>query len=55
MFRLFRNLKPMAWVFVLIVMLVTGQAIAELYLPEKTYEIIDECKYIDYEPLNGHL
>ena len=55
MFRLFRNLKPMAWVFVLIVMLVTGQAIAELYLPEKMSEIIDDGIYIDYEPLYEHL
>ena len=51
MFRLFRNLKPMAWVFVAIVLLVTGQAVAELYLPEKMSEIIDDGIYIDYEPL----
>ncbi len=55
MFRLFRNLKPMAWVFVLIVVLVAGQAIAELYLPEKMSEIIDDGIYIDYEPLYEHL
>ena len=51
MFRLFRNLKPMAWMFVVIVLLVTGQAVAELYLPEKMSEIIDDGIYIDYEPL----
>ena len=51
MFRLFRNLKPMAWVFVAIVLLVTGQAVAELYLPEQMSDIIDDGIYIDYEPL----
>lgn len=51
MFRLFRNLKSMAWMFVVIILLVTGQAIAELYLPEKMSEIIDDGIYIDYEPL----
>ena len=51
MFRLFRNLKSMAWMFVVIILLVTGQAVAELYLPEKMSEIIDDGIYIDYEPL----
>ena len=51
MFRLFRNLKPMAWVFVAIVLLVTGQSVAELYHPEQMSDIIDDGIYIDYEPL----
>ncbi len=51
MFRLFRNLKSMTWMFVVIVLLVTGQAVAELFLPEKMSEIIDDGIYIDYEPL----
>ncbi len=55
MFKLFRNLKPMAWMFVVIIVLVTGQAVAELYLPEKMSEIIDDGIYIDYEPLYEHL
>ena len=42
MFKLFRNLKPMAWMVALIIVLVTGQAVAELYLPEKMSEIIDD-------------
>ncbi|MDR2265971.1 MAG: ABC transporter ATP-binding protein/permease [Christensenellaceae bacterium] len=50
MFKLFRNLKPMAVLLVLIVGLVAGQAIAELYLPEKMSEIIDNGIYLDYEP-----
>lgn len=55
MFKLFRNLKPMAWMIVAIIILVTGQAVAELYLPEKMSEIIDDGIYIDYEPLYEHL
>ncbi len=55
MFKLFRNLKPMAWMIVVIVFLVTGQAVAELYLPEKMSEIIDDGIYVDYEPLYEHL
>lgn len=55
MFKLFRNLKPMAWMVVAIIILVTGQAVAELYLPEKMSEIIDDGIYIDYEPLYEHL
>lgn len=55
MFKLFRNLKPMAWMVALIIVLVTGQAVAELYLPEKMSEIIDDGIYIDYEPLYEHL
>ena len=55
MFKLFRNLKPMAWMIVVIIILVTGQAVAELYLPEKMSEIIDDGIYIDYEPLYEHL
>ncbi|MDR0696970.1 MAG: ABC transporter ATP-binding protein [Christensenellaceae bacterium] len=50
MFKLFRNLKPMAVLLVLIIGLVAGQAIAELYLPEKMSEIIDDGIYLDYEP-----
>ena len=55
MFKLFRNLKPMAWMVAIIIVLVTGQAVAELYLPEKMSEIIDDGIYIDYEPLYEHL
>lgn len=55
MFRLFRNLKPMALLLVIVVLLVTGQAVAELYLPEKMSEIIDNGIYLDYEPLYEHL
>ena len=55
MFKLFRNLKPMAWMVAVIIILVTGQAVAELYLPEKMSEIIDDGIYIDYEPLYEHL
>jgi hypothetical protein len=45
----------MAWVLLVILLLVTGQAVAELYLPEKMSEIINEGIYIDYEPLYKHL
>ena len=55
MFKLFRNLKPMAWMVAVIIILVTGQAVAELYLPEKMSEIIDDGIYVDYEPLYEHL
>jgi ATP-binding cassette subfamily B protein len=40
----------MAVLLVLIIGLVAGQAIAELYLPEKMSEIIDNGIYLDYEP-----
>lgn len=55
MFRLFRELKPMALLLVLVILLVTGQAVAELYLPQKMSEIIDNGIYLDYEPLYRHL
>lgn len=55
MFRQFKDFRSMTWVLLVIVMLVTGQAVAELYLPEKMSEIINEGIYIDYEPLYKHL
>lgn len=55
MFKLFRNLKPMALLLVFVVILVAGQAVAELYLPQKMSEIIDNGIYLDYEPLYQHL
>ncbi len=55
MIKLLKNLKPMAWIVVAIILLVTCQAVAELYLPEKMSEIIDDGIYIDYEPLYEHL
>lgn len=51
MFRLFRNLKPMAWLLVLVVALVATQAISELYLPGRMSDIINNGIYYDYEPL----
>ncbi len=44
----------MAVILVLILVLVTGQAVAELYLPQKMSEIIDDGVYLDYEPLYKH-
>ena len=55
MFKLFRNLKPMTLLLLFVVVLVGGQAIAELYLPQKMSEIIDNGIYLDYEPLYKHL
>jgi len=55
MFRQFKDFRSMTWVLLVIVLLVTGQAVAELYLPEKMSEIINEGIYIDYEPLYKHL
>jgi len=55
MLKLFRNLKPMTLLLIFVVMLVGGQAIAELYLPQKMSEIIDNGIYLDYEPLYEHL
>lgn len=51
MFRLFKNLKPMTWILVLVVMLVTAQSVCELYLPENMSNIINNGIYIDYEEL----
>lgn len=51
MFRLFRNLKPMAWLLVLVVALVATQAVSELYLPGRMSDIINNGIYYDYEPL----
>lgn len=55
MFKLFKNLKPMTLLLVFVVVLVAGQAVAELYLPQKMSEIIDNGIYLDYEPLYKHL
>ncbi|MDD3946910.1 MAG: ABC transporter ATP-binding protein [Clostridia bacterium] len=55
MFKLFRNLKPMTLLIVFVIILVAGQAVAELYLPQKMSEIIDNGIYLDYEPLYKHL
>lgn len=55
MIRQFKDFRSMAWVLLVIILLVTGQAVAELYLPEKMSEIINEGIYIDYEPLYKHL
>ncbi|HQC54672.1 MAG TPA: ABC transporter ATP-binding protein [Clostridia bacterium] len=55
MFRQFKDFKSMAWILAVIMILVTCQAVAELYLPEKMSEIINEGIYIDYEPLYKHL
>ena len=54
MIKLLKNIKPIAWMLLLIIVLVTGQAVSELYLPQKMSEIIDEGIYIDYEPLYKH-
>lgn len=54
MFKLFRNLKPMAILIVAIIVLVTAQATAELYLPEKMSDIINNGIYLDYEPMYTH-
>lgn len=55
MLRQFKDFRSMAWILLVILLLVTGQAVAELYLPEKMSEIINEGLYIDYEPLYKHL
>jgi ATP-binding cassette subfamily B protein len=55
MFKLFRNLKPMTLLLLFVIVLVGGQAVAELYLPQKMSEIIDNGIYLDYEPLYKHL
>lgn len=54
MFKLFRNLKPMAVLIVIIIVLVTAQATAELYLPERMSDIINNGIYLDYEPMYSH-
>lgn len=54
MFKLFKNLKPMSILLIIVIVLVAGQAVAELYLPEKMSEIIDDGIYLDYEPLYKH-
>lgn len=55
MLRQFKDFRSMAWILLVILLLVTCQAVAELYLPEKMSEIINEGIYIDYEPLYKHL
>lgn len=45
----------MTLLLIIVVVLVGGQAIAELYLPQKMSEIIDNGIYLDYEPLYKHL
>ncbi|MGO9311023.1 MAG: ABC transporter ATP-binding protein [Spirochaetia bacterium] len=42
MLKLFRNLKPYAFPIVFILVLVAGQAVAELYLPSLFSEIVDK-------------
>ena len=54
MLRLFRYLKPMSLLIAAIVVLVTAQATAELYLPERMSDIIDNGIYLDYEPMYTH-
>ncbi|MCL2630571.1 MAG: ABC transporter ATP-binding protein [Firmicutes bacterium] len=54
MFKLFHLLKPMTILLIAVVILVAGQAVAELYLPEKMSEIIDDGIYLKYEPLYKH-
>jgi ATP-binding cassette subfamily B protein len=42
MFKLFRNLKPYAFIVAMVVILVAGQAIAELFLPTLMSDIVDK-------------
>ena len=42
MFKLFRNLKPYAFIVAMVVVLVAGQTIAELYLPTLMSDIVDK-------------
>lgn len=55
MFKLFKKFTFMSWMLVIIIIFVTGQAVAELFLPEKMSEIIDYGIYIDYQPLYKHV
>lgn len=52
--KLFRNLKPMSMLLVMVVVLVASQAIAELFLPEMMSDIINDGIYLDYEPMYVH-
>lgn len=54
MFRLFKNLKPMAHLFAAAVILLFGAAMAELYLPGMMSDIINDGIYLDYEPMYEH-
>lgn len=55
MFKLFKKFTFMTWMLVIIIIFVTGQAVAELFLPEKMSEIIDYGIYVDYQPLYKHV
>jgi ATP-binding cassette subfamily B multidrug efflux pump len=55
MIKLFSNLKPMAVMLFFVIILVASQAIAELYLPDKMSDIINDGIYIDYEPMYEYL
>lgn len=54
MLKLIRFLKPMAIMLCAVVVLVTSQATAELFLPEMMSDIINEGIYLDYEPMYEH-
>lgn len=54
MFRLFKQLKPLAKIFILVVILLAGSAMAELYLPGMMSDIINDGIYLDYEPMYEH-
>jgi ATP-binding cassette subfamily B protein len=54
MFKLFKNLKPMAILVFIVIVLVAGQAVAELFLPERMSEIINDGIFLAYEPMYLH-
>src|SRR5690554_5278242 len=55
MIKLFSNLKPMAVMLFFVVVLVASQAIAELYLPDKMSDIVNDGIYLEYEPMYEYL
>ena len=54
MIRLFKHLKPMLKVFIIVVVLLASGAMAELYLPGLMADIINDGIYLDYEPAYVH-
>ena len=54
MLKLYKYLKPMAFILVIVIILSAGYAIAELYLPDMMSDIVNDGIYLDYEPMYTH-
>lgn len=55
MIKLFQYLRPMMVMLIFVVIFVATQATAELYLPGRMSDIINNGIYLDYEPAYEHL